>query len=244
MISRLRSKLRKFLDMDEYFHLQQKIIELNDISELMKIFGWDMEPILDNPLIHKFENFLDVNQRRIRDAEALGTVAKNISPTVCLDIGTAEGQSAALMAINAPQAIVYTINISPDDIINDKGGRLTTVAMEREKIGSYYRERNLKNIKQIIANTATWEPDIGNIDLVFVDGCHDTDFVYNDTRKSLKYMKHGSFVLWHDFNLNLVKKYGWINSVCQGVESLYQNGFLTNNIFHIRDSWVGIYQVI
>lgn len=244
MISRLRSKIRKFIGTEEYFHLQQKIIELNDISELMKIFGWDMEPILDNPLIHKFENFLDVNQRRIRDAEVLGTVVKNINPTVCLDIGTAEGQSAALMTINAPQAIVYTINISPDDIINDKGGRLTTVAMEYEKIGSYYRERNLENIRQIIANTGTWEPDIGNIDLVYVDGCHDTDFVYNDTRKALKFMKPRSFVLWHDFNLNLVKKFGWINSVCMGVEKLYQAGFLTNYIFHVRDSWVGIYQVI
>jgi predicted O-methyltransferase YrrM len=244
MIRTARTKLRKFIGMDEYFHLQQKIIELNDISELMKVFAWDMKPILDNPLIHKFENFLDVNQRRIRDAEALGTVVKNINPTVCLDIGTAEGQSAALIAINAPQAIVYTINISPDDIINNKGGRLTTVAMEREKIGSYYRERNLKNIKQIVANTATWEPDIGNIDLVFVDGCHDTDFVYNDTCKSLKFMKPGAFVLWHDFNFDLVKKYDWINSVCFGVEKLYQTGLLTNYMFHVRDSWIGIYQVI
>ena len=244
MISQIRSKVRKVVGREEYFHLKRKIIEVNDISELLKLFGWNRSAVLDNPYFYRFDNVLDINQRRIRDAESLGTVARNREPLICLDIGTAAGYSAALLSVNAPQSMVYTINISPADLVNERGGKLTTVAMEEEKIGWYYRERNLGNIKQIIANTATWEPDIGNIDLVYVDGCHDTDFVYNDTRKALKFMRPGSFVLWHDFNLHLVKKFDWINSVCMGVEKLYEAGFLTNYIFHVSDSWVGIYQVI
>lgn len=137
----------------------------------------------------------------------------------------------------------FTVNIPPEEIVSGEGGKLTTVALEREKIGIAYRERNLGNITQIYANTAKWEPAIGDIDIAYIDGCHDTEFVYNDTHKILKYMKPGGFILWHDFNLELVKKYHWINSVCLGVEKLYRDGLINGRILHIRDSWVGIYRV-
>lgn len=79
--------------------------------------------------------------------------------------------------------------------------------------------------------------------MAFIDGSHDTEFVYNDTVKMLKEMKPGSFVLWHDFNLELAIKYHWIRSVCLGVEKLYREGHIKGRIFHLRNSWVGIYKV-
>jgi hypothetical protein len=57
-------------------------------------------------------------------------------------------------------------------------------------------------------------------------------------------MKTGSFILWHDFNVDLIEKFDWIRSVCQGIEWLYDDGILSGRIFHVRDSWVGIYQVV
>jgi predicted O-methyltransferase YrrM len=151
--------------------------------------------------------------------------------------------ATVLMAANAPESKIYTVNIPPEEILAGKGGELTTVALEREKIGIAFRERSLSNITQIYANTATWKPDIGTIDVAFIDGCHDTEFVYNDTRKVLRQMKPGGFILWHDFNPDLVKKYDWINSVCLGVEKLSREGLIRGRIFHIRDSWVGIYRI-
>lgn len=231
------------MGLDEFVHLRSALIELNDVKELQKVFGWSIEPVLDNPVIYKFDYVEDVNHRRIRDAECLGTVICNVNPSVCLDIGTSTGHSAALMAVNAPKAKVFTINIPPEQISSGEGGVLTTVALTREQIGSYYRERRLENIVQIVENTARWEPNIGSINVVWVDGCHDTEFVYNDTRKVLTQMRPGSFVLWHDFNLDLVEKYHWIRSVCRGVEQLLTDGMLKGRLFHVRDSWVGIYRV-
>ncbi|MFX0125403.1 MAG: class I SAM-dependent methyltransferase, partial [Candidatus Hodarchaeota archaeon] len=216
-----RSKIRKWFGLDDLMHLKHAIIELNDTKELKKIFNWKIDPILDNPSIYEFNHIEDVNERRIRDAECLGTVICNTIPSVCLDIGTGLGYSAALMAANAPNAKVFTINIPPDEIIAGKGGRNITKAFDLEQIGSYYRERKLKNIIQILANTAHWTPDIGKIDVAFIDGCHDTYFVYNDTLKVMDHMDAGSFILWHDFNLKLIKKYHWIQSVCLGVEKLF-----------------------
>ena len=64
----------------------------------------------------------------MRDEKSLGVVARNISPCVCVDIGTAQGYSAALMAVNAPSSTVYTVNILPEEISSGAGGVLTTGA--------------------------------------------------------------------------------------------------------------------
>ncbi len=219
------------------------MIELNNSLELCKVYGWKEEPLLEDQSIYQFDYVTDVNERRVRDAESIGTVIRNAVPRVCVDIGTAEGHSAALMAVNAPQAQIYTINIPPEEIDTGQGGKLTTIALERDRIGAYYRQRGLKNITQILANTASWQPDVGRVDVALVDGSHDTRFVYNDSLKILRCMQPGSFMLWHDFNLDLVEKYHWISAVCMGVERLWEDGLLNGQIFHIRDSWVGIYRV-
>ncbi len=235
--------IQSFFEQYALLNLRRSVIELNDVDELKKIFGWQAGPILDDPELHNFDYPEDANLRRIRDAESLGTVARNIQPKVCLDIGTSTGHSAALLAVNAPQSQVFTINIPPEEIIRGEGGRFTSIALEREKIGIYYRQQGLKNITQILSNTARWTPEIGDIDLAFIDGCHDTEFVFNDTRKVLACMQPGSFVVWHDFNLDLVEKFDWIYSVCLGVELLYRKRLISGRIYHIRDSWCGIYRV-
>ncbi len=240
---KIRGRILDYLKKGPLEEIERSVIELNNLHELKKAYGWKGDPILDRPDIYDYEYIEDANERRIRDAESLATVMKNVKPAIALEIGTANGMGTVLMAANAPEAKIYTVNIPPEEIASGEGGKLTTVALEREKIGIAYKERKLKNVIQIYVNTAKWEPDIGNIDVAFIDGCHDSEFVYNDTRKIMKHIKKGSFILWHDFNPSLVKKFGWINSVCQGVERLYRDGLISGKILHVRDSWVGIYRV-
>jgi predicted O-methyltransferase YrrM len=237
------SRVNKIISGERYPNLARNVIGLNSIHEAKKVFGWTCDPVLSDPVIFEYSHFEDVNERRIRDAESIGVVMRNAHPLIALEIGTAEGHGTVLMAENAPNSKIYTVNIPPEEIESGKGGVLTTFAPEREKIGSFYRSKGLQNITQIYANTATWAPDIGVIDVAFIDGCHDSDFVYNDTKKITKNMKPGSFILWHDFNIGLMKKFGWIDSVCQGVEWLYDDKIISGPIFQIRDSWVGIYRV-
>src|SRR5258706_11949370 len=239
----IRKKILNWLGMKEYRHLQRVMFELDNVTELRKYFGWNEKPILNDDDIYKFEHEEDFNERRIRDAEAIATVIRNTNPSVCLDIGTADGNSAALMAENALQSQVYTVNIPPEEVLSGEGGVYTTIAMERERIGSYYRSKGYKNITQILENTAKWEPNIGVIDVAFVDGCHDTEFVYNDTKKVLANSKSGTFIMWHDFNPELQQKFPWIYDVCKGVELLLEEGLIQGNIYHVKNSWVGIYRV-
>lgn len=228
---------------ERYRFLERNVIVLNNCSELKKVFGWELDPLLDRPDIYSYDYVEDVNERRIRDAESLATVMRNVRPKVALEIGTSNGNGTLLMSVNAPEAQIFTVNIPFEELQAGKGGKLTTVALHKEKIGVAFRERHCTNITQLLVNTATWDPQIGIIDVAFIDGCHDSKFVYNDTRKILKHMKPGGFLLWHDFNPNLVNKFPWIDSVCRGVERLYCEGLISGRMFLIRDSWVGIYQV-
>jgi hypothetical protein len=236
-------KLKKLILDDQFLSLQRNTIELNNFQELKKVFGWKEDPIMDRPDIFDFEYIEDVNERRIRDAESLATVVRNINPKTILEIGTSNGMGTLLISANAPESKIYTVNILPEEIQSGEGGKLVTIALEKEKIGIAFRQRKIKNITQIYANTAKWEPDIGVIDIAFIDGCHDTEFVYSDTKKILKHLRKGSFIIWHDFNLNLVKKYAWINAVCLAIEILINEGLVTGRIYNIKDSWIGIYKV-
>src|SRR3972149_11929695 len=193
MIMGLKSKICKIISRDAFYNLHYSVIELNNFQELKKVFGWKDDPLLDRPDINDYDYIEDANERRIRDAESLATVMCNVKPKTALEIGTANGMATVLMSVNSTGSKIYTVNIPPEEIVSGHGGKLTTVAIEREKIGTAYKERGLKNITQIYANTAKWEPDIGIIDVVFIDGCHDTKFVYNDSRKVLRHMKKGAF---------------------------------------------------
>jgi hypothetical protein len=223
--------------------LERKVIDLNNVTELKKLFNWNKDPILDRPNFHEFDYIEDINERRIRDAESIATVTRNVNARNILEIGTANGQGTVLLAVNAPDATIHTINIPPDQALSGEGGKLTTYAPSNDEIGNAYKERGFKNINQILANTATWKPNIGQIDIAVIDGCHDTRFVINDTKKVMPFMRKSSFILWHDFNLDIVKRHSWIDKVCFGIEMLYRQEILNKPIFHIKDSWVGIYEV-
>jgi predicted O-methyltransferase YrrM len=223
-------------------NLERLVLEVRDYAAMKKAKRWTRDPVLDDDSIDTFENLTDLNDRKLLDALIIGATCANRNPKTILEIGTAGGHMTALMAQNAPQATVHTINIPPEEI--DAGGKFVTRSFTREEIGRYYKERKLTNVQQIYANTATWEPDIGPIDIAFVDGCHDAEFVFNDTRKILQFAHPGTVILWHDFNPELIGKNEWMADVARGIERLYEEGLISGNILHVRDSWVGYYVVL
>lgn len=222
-------------------NLKANVLEVRNLSYLKKAMGWINNPILEGGYLHDFQYLEDLNGRRLRDAEVIGSACCNDDPKILLEIGTSHGKTTALMAQNAPSGIVYTVNIHPEEIA--EGGKNVSFAPSREEIGRYYREKGVTNVRQIYANTKNWEPEFGPIDVAFIDGCHDADFVYNDTSKILRQCRSGSIIIWHDFAPKLVNVYKWIGSVCRGVEQLYVEGLISGRIFHVQDSWTGIYIV-
>ena len=221
--------------------MDANVYEVLNLECLKTAMRWQADPILEGSHLHEYRFLTDLNNRKLRDAEIIGAACRNEAPSVILEIGTSYGHGSALMAQNAPEAIVHTVNIPPEEIA--QGGTYVTFAPEHAEIGRYYREQGFMNVRQILANTATWEPDIGLIDIAFIDGCHDAEFVYSDTRKLLKHCRPGSLIMWHDFAPSMVKVHCWIRDVCLGVERLYADGLVKGPILHLQDSWVGMYRV-
>lgn len=222
-------------------NLNQNVLTVRNLAYLKKALGWSKDPVLVGEHLHAFQYLEDLNDRRLRDAEVLGAACCNGTPKILLEIGTSHGKTTALMAQNATQGIIYTVNIPPEEI--SEGGVHVTFAPSRDEIGKYYRDKGFSNVEQIFANTSRWEPDFGSIDVAFIDGCHDAEFVFNDTRKILKKCRPGSLILWHDFAPELANVYSWIGGVCQGVERLYSEGLISGKILHLQDSWVGLYKI-
>ena len=227
--------------LDPWHHLERNVRELRSYAQLKLALGWVRDPVLEGDHLHLVLGPDDWNERRLRDAEVIGGACANEAHKIALEIGTAHGLTTALMAENAPSAHVYTVNIPPEEIA--AGGVHTSFAPERAEIGRVWRERRLGNVTQILANTARWSPDFAPIDVAFIDGCHDEEFVFEDTRKVLANSRAGAIVLWHDFHPGLRRVHPWIASVCRGVERLYREGVLRGPILHLQDSWVGLYRV-
>ena len=242
MLNRVKFRIKKALGL-EFSRLECMVIEVADIRELRKLFNWNREAVLDDPRLHDFDYPEDLNLRRLHDAEVIGTVMANVRPDRALEIGTSEGRTTALMAANAPQTEIHTINIRPEQLARGEGGNLTTGALDIDQIGAYYRERGCQNVHQILDNTESWVPNLSPIGVAFIDGCHDAEFVYRDTVKALSIAEPGAFILWHDFNPRLARSYHWIYDVCVAIEELYHTQKLRGRIYHLRDSWVGLYRV-
>lgn len=225
--------------------LQQAIIPCNSYKELMRLWHWKKTPDLaylgNQPLDYHYPE--DLNDRALHDAEVLMTLACNIGQTAVLEIGTSTGLTTLGFSINSPTATIYTVDIPREEAQQGKGGKLITHILDPNDVGYHYKREKVKNVHQIFANTATWKPDLPQLDLAFIDGCHDREFVVNDIRKILPYIKPGGFIAWHDANPELIYKYHWIQEVCTAIGDLILSKHIKGNLYFIKDSWITIYKV-
>jgi len=235
---RLVGRVRRWLCPDEFGNIHSHLSTFNTIGDFMRYMKWTGHPIILQEHMEERGVITDINDRRRIDAEIISVVCKNANPRNCLEIGTSLGVSTARMAVNAPQATIFTVNIPPEEYA--EGGTFKTHKLEHNEIGSFYRQKKIGNIEQIFANTATWEPDLPPIDIAFIDGSHDKKFVFNDSCKVIRTLNKYAYVLWHDFNPDLEKRFEWIHSVMTGIERLYRSGILSGDLFHIRNSWICI----
>lgn len=222
--------------------LEKFFFVADSIDELAGFFGFANKGTLIETDLDHVRFIEDLNSRRRRDAEVLSLVAANAVPGRMLDIGTHYGRSAARMAANSQGSTVYTVNIHPDEFA--QGGTLKTGCLSVEEIGSYYRERGLKNVTQIFANTKNWSvPNyINDLSLVYVDGCHDKEFVYSDTKLIIDRIVRGGFVIWHDCSPIYRRHFHWIDEAMQGIERLLAEGIICGNIINVRNSWTGVWR--
>ncbi|MGK0201011.1 MAG: putative O-methyltransferase YrrM [Planctomycetota bacterium] len=208
-------------------------------AALLQIFGMHNPGVLLEDDLDTIDNECEHHGRKRRDAEVLCGLAAS-HPGPCLDLGTSHGRSAFKLATNIGHNIVTTVNMLPEQAV-EAGVHITHI-LQREEIGSYPRDHGVRNIRQLYANTLDWNwyrvPD--DLNLAFVDACHDAEAVYADSRQAWRRLGTGGFLVWHDFSPSLAKVHPWIESSMAGVSQFYNEVRPTGEIQHLLGSWCGV----
>ena len=135
---------------------------------------------------------------------ALGALARAVSPSLSLEIGTYDGRSALAIATNcAPGARVVTMNLPPTYLIEHPEKKIVTDAALSSKVRSgerWFGTEQAQIIEQVFADSLEFDfGKIGNPQLIFIDGAHDEKSVWSDTKTALRIVdRRNGVIIWHD----------------------------------------------
>jgi predicted O-methyltransferase YrrM len=191
-----------------------------DVDELGACLGYSVP--FKAEAFNRYKDYLDWRMED-DDSHILAYLYLNHRPSRHLEFGTWEGFGAVLCAENC-DAEIWTLNL-PEGERTGEGvpvySRTVTVGDELPEgvafskeasvvqtdagdwIGWRYRAAGYtKRVRQILVDSTKWDSSPfadGFFDSILIDGGHATDVVISDTRKSLRLLRPGGLLLWHDF---------------------------------------------
>jgi predicted O-methyltransferase YrrM len=166
-------------------------------------------------------------------------ITKFLKPEKVLEIGTYNGMTTLQLALNAPQATVYTLDLPEEIASNLEMSALDTLISKHFKerfgtaIGSYFKDRKDVNIVQLLGDSATYDYSTlgGKIDLIFIDAAHDYQNKKVDTENAFRLVSKGGVILWHNYN----------DVTCPDVTKYLADISGDHKIFHLRNTSLAVY---
>jgi predicted O-methyltransferase YrrM len=138
-------------------------------------------------------------------------VAAMLQPAGIFEIGTSQGRTTALLAMNTPQTTrIYTLDLSPEEAVPTFATDPHLIELARRELGIAFRDTSwAPRITQLLGNSATFDfsPYYDRMDLVTVDGSHSFEFVRNDSIQAFRMIRPGGVILWHDYE-SMRSEYG------------------------------------
>jgi hypothetical protein len=148
------------------------------------------------------------------DLLALLSVLVDRSPQTVLEIGTFNGRTTRMMALNLPGAKIHTIDL-PENF-DDNGAGIPKDdwhLISSRRVGSEYRaDPSITSVTQHFGDTVEYV--FPTAEIFFIDGSHTYAYVRNDTEKAL--MSPATKVLiWHDCNRTHPEVTRWLLEMIQ-----------------------------
>jgi predicted O-methyltransferase YrrM len=124
-----------------------------------------------------------------------------------LEIGTADGNTALLLAANlGSEGSVVTVDLPPDFNMERKQSLTYSEGdlnlTPRDALGRQYRGHALEcQVTQVYGDSAKldWRELGGPFDLIFIDGSHIEPYVRSDSENAMKHLAPGGMIVWHDY---------------------------------------------
>jgi predicted O-methyltransferase YrrM len=147
--------------------------------------------------------FQDGGGTRLEELVYLAAAARLLAPRKVFEIGTFKGRTAAVFALNAPNAEIVTLDLPPDYALDSSAyiesdaelvsGRNPVEFIDRYNVGARCR--------QVLVDSRDFDPGPhrGTVELAFIDGAHTYEYVRNDTEKTAVMMAERGLVFWHDY---------------------------------------------
>lgn len=130
----------------------------------------------------------------------LAALARLRQPARIFEMGTYDGATTLLLARNAPNASIYTLDLAPESAVK------ASVAHEAENAAAGAGMRfaggpESARITQLYGDSRAFDfsPWAGTIDLVLVDAGHDYDCAKPDTDNAFRLLAPGGLILWDDY---------------------------------------------
>ena len=146
-------------------------------------------------------------------------IAAILRPEAVFEIGTSQGRTTALIAMNAPESTkIYTLDLPPEEAMPEHATDAHLIELARKELGIAFRGTTWeKQITQLLGNSATFDfsPYYDRMDLVTVDGSHSFPFVLSDTFQAFRMIRTGGVILWHDYE-SMRSEYG-VSRVVDGL---------------------------
>jgi len=137
----------------------------------------------------------------------LSAVVSRIAKPTVFEIGTFDGLTTLHLAMNSDaEARILTLDL-PRSQMEDTRFPLSECDrkyVDKPEVGVKYRGSAVEHkITQLYGDSAVFDyaQFEGQVDMVFIDGSHQYEYVMEDSRNAFRMLKRtGGVVLWHDYS--------------------------------------------
>lgn len=137
----------------------------------------------------------------IQELFFLSLMVRIIKPKIIFEIGTFDGASSVHFALNSvdSEAKIYTIDLP---IVNElQFPEIEWDFLKERKPGYFIKHYETTAVHELFGNSIDFDfsPFYGQVDLMFIDGNHNAEYIRHDTAEALKMVKPGGVIVWHDY---------------------------------------------
>lgn len=139
-----------------------------------------------------------------KDYEALAAVVLHKKPRLIFEIGTFKGVTSDFFLQLLPETRVVSIAyVNPR--LNPFRNKYNNSDLTKEHVGTMVAPERRARFHQLIGdshqlNAETLLRDHGPFDMMFIDGDHSRDGVFQDTELAKKILDKDGVICWHDAN--------------------------------------------